>query len=75
MGNVPEQEEALKTLVNELNTSGITAALSPLQSVHKRLCEVKRFRDHSGNNMNHPNDYTQRVYAQVALQTILGYAS
>ena len=75
MGNVPEQEEALKTLVNELNTSGITAALSPLQSVHKRLCEVKRFRDHSGNNMNHPNDYTQRVYAQVALQTILGYAN
>lgn len=74
MRNIPKQEGALKDVIVELEQSGITAALSPVQSVHTRICEVKRYRDHSGNNNNHPNDYTHRVYAQVALQTVLGYA-
>jgi hypothetical protein len=74
MRNVPKQESVLKDVVCELERSGIPAVLSPVQSVHKHICEVKRYRDHSGNNNNHPNDYTHRVYAQIALQTVFGYA-
>jgi hypothetical protein len=28
----------------------------------------KRFSDLSGNNVNHPNDFSHRVYAQVIVQ-------
>ena len=68
------QEESLKPVVKALQDAGHVVELAPLQSVHKVIDAAKRFRDHSGNNMNHPGDYLQRVYAQVALQTICGYA-
>jgi lysophospholipase L1-like esterase len=32
----------------------------------------KRYRDMTGNNINHPNDFIARIYAQVILKTILG---
>lgn len=72
--NVPYQEAELVKVVNTLVGEGKNVALAPMQSVHKAICAVKRYRDHSGNNMNHPGDYTHRVYAQVILQTITGYA-
>ena len=31
----------------------------------------KRYRDMTGNNINHPNDFIARVYAQVILKTLL----
>lgn len=68
------QEDSLKPVVKTLQDAGHVVELAPLQSVHKVIDAAKRFRDHSGNNMNHPGDYLQRVYAQVALQTICGYA-
>ena len=71
---VQYQEEALKPIIKALQDAGHVVELDPLQSVHKVIDAAKRFRDHSGNNMNHPGDYLQRVYAQVALQTICGYA-
>jgi lysophospholipase L1-like esterase/predicted small lipoprotein YifL len=75
MGSVPEQEAALETLVANLKKEGIeNVEVAPLQRVHKAIDAAKRYRDHSGNNMNHPGDYLHRVYAQVALQTICGYA-
>lgn len=72
--NVPDQEAELIKTVNALAGEGKKVALAPMQSVHKAICAIKRYRDHSGNNMNHPGDYTHRVYAQVILQTMLGYA-
>lgn len=35
------------------------------------LATGKRYRDMTGNNVNHPNDFLARVYAQVILQTLL----
>lgn len=32
----------------------------------------KRYRDMTANNINHPNDYAHRLYAQVILKTVLG---
>ena len=36
------------------------------------LATGKRYRDMTGNNINHPNDFIARVYAQVILKTLLG---
>ncbi len=32
----------------------------------------KRYRDMTANNINHPNDFGHRLYAQVILATLLG---
>ena len=68
------QEKTLKQIAKAIKATGQTVELAPLQSVFEQLDAVKRYRDLSGNNMNHPGDYLQRVYAQVVLQTICGYA-
>ena len=41
-----------------------------MTSIHKKLLEYKEFKDMTGNNVNHPNDYLIRVYAQIILATI-----
>ena len=74
LGKLPQQEGELIKIRDELKNEGVKIEVAPMTSVHTQICSVKRFRDHSGNNMNHPGDYTHRIYAQVALQTILGYA-
>lgn len=44
----------------------------PMSSMHKALLEKKRFFDMTGNNVNHPNDFLARIYAQTAIKTIIG---
>lgn len=41
-----------------------------MTAVHEALLSRKRFCDMTGNNINHPNDYLIRVYAQIILQLI-----
>ena len=41
-----------------------------MTEVHDRLLTRKRFVDMTGNNINHPNDYLIRVYAQMILEGI-----
>ena len=40
--------------------------------MHNRLLERKTLQDTLSNNVNHPNDFMHRVYAQTVLKTILG---
>lgn len=47
-------------------------ALADVTAVHKTLLERKKFQDMSTNNINHPNDYMHRVYAQTALTALFG---
>lgn len=49
-----------------------SVAVAPVTSMHKSLLEQKRYFDMTGNNVNHPNDFMMRIYAQVILKTILG---
>jgi len=42
---------------------GIAAV--PVWSMHKYMLESKRYYDMTGNNVNHPNDFLARVYAQA----------
>ncbi len=54
----------------ERDTEGVACA--DVTAVHLRLLERKSLQDTLSNNINHPDDFMHRVYAQVALRTMLG---
>ena len=56
----------------ELESSYTGIAVANVTEIHEHLLQRKNFRDMSANNINHPNDYVHRVYAQVVLQTVFG---
>ena len=46
--------------------------VADMTKMHYNLLETgKRYRDMTGNNVNHPNDFLARIYAQVVLKTII----
>ena len=61
--------KAAKTYVRD----GVPCAVACVTSASLSVLEHKEFQDYSGNNINHPNDFFCRVYAQVILQTLIGY--
>ena len=68
-------EGLLEEIKAEYAANGISNNISvaKVYSFFKGICDTgKRSRDYLGNNINHPNDYGVRLYAQVALKTICG---
>ena len=65
------QKKYLPALI-ELENEYQGVAVADITSIHEHLLTRKYFRDMSANNINHPNDYLHRVYAQVILQTMFG---
>lgn len=63
-GNQSIQKEALYRL-----TDGKTV-VADMTDYHAALMETKHFYDMTGNNVNHPNDFLIRGYAQLLLQTV-----
>ena len=50
---------------NELDKlKGKVIVVADLTGVHQELLKVKSYQDMTGNNINHPNDYLARWYAQ-----------
>ncbi|MDF2686768.1 MAG: hydrolase family protein, partial [Clostridia bacterium] len=45
--------------------------VSPVTAIHSELLKKKNYRDMTGNNVNHPNDYLSSVYAQTILSVII----
>jgi hypothetical protein len=45
-------------------------AVADVTHVHEYLLTKKAYSDMTGNNINHPNDYLARVYAQTLLKTL-----
>ncbi len=66
-------EAAMLPLAEKLNGQGTNCAVCPMTSVSQYIHSKKRFRDTSGNNVNHPNDFVVRAYAQAMCQTVFGY--
>lgn len=66
-------EPYLTALADEYNSRGIPCATAPVTSMSKFVTSRKRFRDHSGNNINHPNDFMIRLYAQTVIETLVGH--
>lgn len=48
-----------------LAMQGDGVAVADLTAMHETLLRRKRYYDMTGNNVNHPNDFLARVYAQV----------
>ena len=53
----------------KLEKEGI--AVLDMTSLHKSLLEKKRYVDMTANNVNHPNDFLARAYAQNFIKTII----
>ena len=52
-----------------LETEGVAAA--PVTTMYQYLMKNKRYYDMTGNNVNHPNDFVARLYAQVLNATLI----
>ena len=72
-GSHPRQEAALLELAERLNADGAACAVACVNAASAAVLQKKRFLDYTGNNINHPNDFFSRVYAQTLLQTVIGY--
>lgn len=64
----PMHKEYAKAL-ESMETAKI--AYADVGGVHERLLKSKRFIDMTGNNVNHPNDFLIRAYAQTILQKLI----
>lgn len=74
-GNQEQFEAELLTSADAYQKAGTNCAVVCMTSMSKSVLEHKRFRDYTGNNINHPNDFMARLYAQVMYQTIFDYES
>lgn len=72
-GNQVYQEEVLIDCSDKYNKAGVPCAVIGMSSTSLSVLEHKQFRDYTGNNINHPNDFFTRIYAQVMLQCVIGY--
>lgn len=70
---IKQQEKQLDSLAKQFRKDDKAVAVACVHSVSKAIQEHKTFNDYSGNNINHPNDWFYRVYAQTLLQTLIGY--
>lgn len=69
-GNQKGQEQMLEIMIKKLD---VDCSLVKMTSMSKSILEYKKFVDYTGNNINHPNDFFGRVYAQTLLQNFIGY--
>lgn len=60
------------TVLNQLENEYTGVAVADITTAHEYLLTRKHFRDMSSNNINHPNDYVQRLYAQICLTATFG---
>lgn len=69
-------QAAFKAELDKL-AAGNDAIVVDMTSVHSYLLETKAYRDMTGNNINHPNDYLVRWYAQMVANSLIdnGYKS
>ena len=64
-------QKAYLPVLEAMEEEGIV--VMDMTSFHEALLLRKQYRDMSGNNVNHPNDFLARGYAQVLWQTVIGY--
>lgn len=66
-------QESFAPALLELEKNYSYAAVANVTEMHRAMFDAgKRYRDVTGNNINHPNDFVVRLYAQVLLKTVLG---
>ena len=69
--NFAGTQKAYLPALLEMEEEGIV--VMDMTTFHEALLSRKQYQDMSGNNVNHPNDFLARGYAQVLWQTLIGY--
>mgnify|MGYP000203112808 FL=1 len=64
-GNQAEFEAAML----KLESQGV--AVAPITTMFRYLMSRKEYADMTGNNVNHPNDFVARLYAQTLYATVV----
>ena len=72
-GNQDTFEAEMIKSADACTDEGIPCAVAPMTSMSLSVLQTKRFCDYTGNNINHPNDFMARIYAQTLYQTVFGY--
>lgn len=72
-GRQVDQQRTLTNLARQYKAQDKACALADMTTISQAVLERKEFHDYSGNNINHPNDFFARIYAQTLLQTVIGY--
>lgn len=62
-------QEKFKAVLEELTAKGIVVV--DMTEVHRELLKSKSYQDMTGNNINHPNDFLIRWYAQEIAGTLI----
>ena len=62
-------QEEFKAALDELKMPGIVVV--DMTEVHRELLKFKSYQDMTGNNINHPNDFLIRWYAQEILGVLI----
>lgn len=65
-------QEKYLTALRRLSKERTGVAVADITTLHKEYLRVKKYRDMTGNNVNHPNDFLVRLYAQTIIKTIFG---
>ncbi len=63
-----KEQPNFHTALLDLEEQGV--AVVNVTSLHESILQGKRYADITGNNVNHANDYTARMYAQALLKTL-----
>lgn len=63
-------QEKFITNLNCIADNYDNIVVADMTTMHKDLLVRKSYRDMTGNNVNHPNDFLGRVYAQVVLEAL-----
>lgn len=71
-GNQEMFEPEMIKYAQQCTEDGIPCAVAPMTSMSLAVLQSKRFCDYTGNNINHPNDFMARIYAQTLYQTVFG---
>lgn len=71
-GNQETFEAEMIRYADMCTEEGIPCAVAPMTSMSLSVLKTKRFCDYTGNNINHPNDFMARIYAQTLYQTVFG---
>ncbi len=58
--------------LEELHKQYGNTAFVDVGMVSRRIAEKKKFQDFSGNNLNHPNDFLNAIYADLVLKVLNG---
>lgn len=67
-------QSLFKNVLNDLKGQGVVVV--DMTSIHSELLKYKTYQDMTGNNINHPNDFLIRWYAQLILSALIpGYSN